>query len=52
MNCRSYHRNSVMAFPKTADYACALERPPKSKPSIAWLLIGVAYLVAVLVLRS
>lgn len=27
MNTRSYNRNSVLAFPKTTDYACSVERP-------------------------
>ena len=28
MNTRSHYRNSVLAFPKTAEYGCAIERPP------------------------
>lgn len=27
MNTRTYHRNSVMAFPKTVEYGAAIERP-------------------------
>lgn len=27
MNTRTYHRNSVLAFPKTAEYGAAIERP-------------------------
>lgn len=26
---RSYYRNSVLAFPKTVEYGCAIERPPR-----------------------
>ena len=29
MNTRTHYRNSMLAFPKTADYGCAIERPPK-----------------------
>ena len=28
-NTRMYHRSSVLAFPKTTDYACSLEVPCK-----------------------
>ena len=27
MNTRTYHRNSVMAFPRTVEYGAAIERP-------------------------
>ena len=27
MNTRKYHRNSMLAFPRTAEYGCAIERP-------------------------
>lgn len=27
MNTRTYHRNSVMAFPRTVEYGAAVERP-------------------------
>ena len=26
---RSYYRNSVLAFPKTVEYSCAIELPPQ-----------------------
>lgn len=28
MNTRTHYRNSTLAFPKTAAYGCAIERPP------------------------
>lgn len=27
MNCRTYPRNSVLAFPRTLEYAASIERP-------------------------
>ena len=32
---RKYHRNSVLAFPKTTDYACALTRSAPSTEGIS-----------------
>ncbi len=41
-NTRKYHRNSVLAFPKTTDYACALERTVPSSENISKVLLYVA----------
>ena len=55
MNSRSYHRNSVMAFPKTAAYGCAIERPAKriADKVVGWTLaLGVLWVVVILVLEN
>ena len=41
-----YHRNSALAFPKTADYGCAIERPRhESRWSVilGCTLMGIVY---------
>ena len=43
---RSYYRNSVLAFPKTTEYACAIERPPQH---IADRAVTVTLIIAVVV---
>ncbi len=40
MQTRTYPRNSVLAFPKTCEYACAVERP--YDPADRIVLIGCA----------
>ena len=55
MNSRSYHRNSVMAFPKTAAYGCAIERPAKRTADkvVGWTLaLGALWVVVILVLEN
>lgn len=37
---RKYHRNSVFAFPKTTEYACALTR---SAPSVEGISKAILY---------
>jgi hypothetical protein len=36
MNTRSYPRNSTLAFPRTVDYASALERPAPMPRADTW----------------
>lgn len=45
MNTRTYYRSSVQAFPKTTDYACAVERV--SKPRLGDAAFGIALLIVV-----
>ena len=52
MNARSYHRNSVMAFPKTADYGCAIERPARSTVKRCEIYALVASVVLVVLLLT
>lgn len=54
MTTRQYHRNSDLAFPKTADYGCAVTRPsPRSKlaEGAVWVAIacgGVAAIISMI----
>lgn len=52
MNTSTYHRNSVLAFPKTAEYGAAIERPAPmfARSRIASAAIGYAATLAVIVL--
>lgn len=43
---RTHYRNSVLAFPKTADYGCAIERPPTR---IADRAVTITLVIAVVV---
>jgi hypothetical protein len=43
MNTRSYPRNSTLAFPRTVDYASALERPAPMPRADRIVVVG-AYL--------
>jgi len=46
MTTRTYYRNSVLAFPRTAEYASAVERP--NRPSLkVWVFVYVAAIIAV-----
>lgn len=36
MTTRKFHRNSTMAFPKTADYGCAVTRSRNDDKTILW----------------
>ena len=36
---RKYHRNSVLAFPKTTDYACALTQSAPSTEGISKVIL-------------
>ena len=48
MTTRTYYRNSTLAFPRTAEYASAVERPT-NRPSIkAWLFVYVAAIIVVI----
>lgn len=38
-NTRKYHRSSVLAFPKTCDYACAIERVAPSTEGISKVVL-------------
>lgn len=48
MNTRTYCRNSTLAFPKTTDYACALERPAPSMPRGVLILVCAVCALALL----
>lgn len=49
MNTRTYHRNSVLAFPKTAEYGAAIERPAPmfARSSSASAAIAIVLIFAV-----
>jgi hypothetical protein len=49
MNTRTYNRNSTLAFPKTTDYACALERPYKVRMDWQDRLVVAACIVALVI---
>lgn len=38
-NTRKYHRSSILAFPKTTDYACALTRSAPSTEGISKVVL-------------
>lgn len=40
MTTRTHYRNSTLAFPKTAAYGCAIERPPSriADRAVIWTL--------------
>lgn len=57
MNTRTYHRNSVLAFPKTAEYGAAIERPAPmfarsrtASSSVGWGLAIAATVVALILI--
>ena len=41
MTTRRYHRNSMLAFPRTAEYGCAITRP-RPYPRTLWITMAVA----------
>ena len=41
MNTRQYHRNSMLAFPRTAEYGCAIERPHR-REKVASVILACA----------
>ena len=43
---RTYYRNSALAFPKTTEYACAIDRPPTR---IADRAVTITLVIAVVV---
>ena len=51
MNARSHYRNSTLAFPKTAEYGCAIERPVKhyADRCVAIALAGAVIFLIVLI---
>ena len=49
MNTRRYHRNSMLAFPRTAEYGCAVERPMDSGDKLVmWACILATVFMGVL----
>jgi hypothetical protein len=46
MQTRQYPRTSVQAFPKTTEYACAVERPGRRIDIACWILSGVLFALA------
>lgn len=51
MNSRRYPRSSTEAFPRTTDYACAVERPAPVHPHdklIGWSSFAAAVACAVI----
>jgi hypothetical protein len=38
-NTRKYHRSSILAFPNTTDYACALTRSSPSTEGISKVIL-------------
>lgn len=49
-NTRKYHRSSILAFPKTTDYACALTRSAPSTEGVSKVILyGFVALFAVYV---
>ena len=38
MNTRTHYRNSTLAFPKTADYGCAITRKRPVDRAVNWTL--------------
>ena len=38
-NTRKYSRNSILAFPKTTDYACALTRSSPSTEGVSKVIL-------------
>ena len=50
MNARSYPRSSVLAFPKTTEYACAIERSPRRIYADLAVKITLALSVVVVIL--
>lgn len=38
-NTRKYHRSSILAFPNTTDYACALTRSAPSTEGISKVIL-------------
>ena len=47
MNTRKYPRSTMEAFPNTAEYGCAIERP-RPYPRTLWITIalGFVYVIA------
>ena len=46
MHTRRYPRTLDEAFPRSADYACAVERPrPSIAPGIAWCALIVIFVL-------
>lgn len=47
MNTRTHYRNSMLAFPKTAEYGCAVQRSRPADRAVNWAL-AVAIVVILL----
>jgi len=43
-----YHRNSMLAFPKTAEYGCAIERTTPKADIATAILIGIGLAMALI----
>jgi hypothetical protein len=53
MNTRAYPRSMAEAFPRTCQYACAVERPARTAlPRIFWPVVVIGLLVALAAARS
>ena len=48
MNTRRYYRNSTLAFPRTAEYGCAIDRPRESRWSVILGCIAIGVIFAVI----
>ncbi|MFD0669690.1 hypothetical protein ACT80S_18375 [Ramlibacter sp. MAHUQ-53] len=50
MQTRTYPRNSVLAFPRTVEYAAAVERPydPEDRLVMVACLVAAVFLIGVL----
>ena len=47
MNSRTYYRNSTLAFPRTAEYGAAVERPAKRPSFKTWTFVYVLAIIVV-----
>ena len=46
---RTHYRNSMLAFPNTTEYACAIERPPtRLADRVVTLMLWVGVIVVIL----
>lgn len=45
---RRYYRNSTLAFPATAEYACAIDRPRESRWSVILGCVAIGIVFAVI----
>ena len=48
MNTRCHYRNSMLAFPRTAEYACAIDRPRESRWSVILGCVAIGVIFAVI----
>lgn len=50
MNTRKYHRNSMLAFPRTAEYGCAIEKPRTGHRVANWTMVAAVVYLAILLI--